>query len=208
MGQKETVFLAIALLSATPVRADHGALSLDVGVGAAGLSLAAPYGPNSGHMLAIDFEAMLGLRYALTNELEFTLAGSFEPELSYTRDNVLVTASESGAVSGTVAFALSQFGVVAGVRYVRGSVWKFVVGLEGGWNHRSYSEIQFTYANGQSTLPSFGTDNLVLQPVLGVEFAFSDHWSASLLSRFTVLIGPDSTVGASLILSFSYSWFL
>ena len=209
MGQKETVLFLIALLSAAPALADHGALSLDMSVGGAGLSLAAPYAPNGGRMVAVDFEAMLGLRYALTNELEFTLAGYFEPELPYSADNVPVTLPpSSNPVSGAVTFSLSQFGIVAGIRYVRGAVWKLVVGLEGGWNHRSYSGIQFAFASGQPDLPSFGTDNIVLQPLLGVEFAFADHWSVSLLSRFTVLIGPDATVGASLMLSISYSWFL
>jgi hypothetical protein len=209
MGQKGTVLFLIALLCATPAHADHGALSVDVAAGGAALSLAAPYAPSGGHTFVVDFEAMLGLRYAVTNELEFTLAGYFEPQLGYSEANVPVTLPPSSKpVSGTVAFSLSQFGVVAGIRYVQGSVWKLVVGLEGGWNHRSYSGIQFAFASGQPNLPSFGTDNIVLQPLVGVEFAFADHWSLSLLSRFTVLIGPDATVGASLMLSISYSWFL
>src|SRR5271155_594152 len=137
MGQKKALILVLALLSARPAQADHGALSLDVGVGGAGLSLAAPYAPNGGNTFVVDFEAMVGLRYAVTNELEFTLAGYFEPQLPYSQENAPVTLPPSMApVFGTVAFSLSQFGVVAGVRYVRGSVWKLVVGLEGGWNHR------------------------------------------------------------------------
>jgi hypothetical protein len=208
-GRTEALVFFIAALATTSASADHGALSLDLSVGGAGLSLPAPYAVSGPSTFAVDFEAMLGLRYAVTNELEFTLAGSYEPRLSYSLQNEMVTIPPStGPTAGTVAFALGQYGVVAGVRYVRGSVWKLVLGLEGGWNHRSYSGVHFTFDGGEQALPSFGTDNIVIQPLLGVECAFADHWSLSLLSRFTALIGPDATVGASLMLSISYSWFL
>jgi hypothetical protein len=201
-------FALAALVVVTPVHADRGALSLDVGVGAAGLSLAAPYASSGGNIAAVDFEAMLGLRFAVTNELEFTLAGYYEPDVSYMHNSVTITEEKYGSFSGNVTHSLSAFGLVAGIRYVRGTVWKLVVGLEGGWNHRAYSGIQFEYPGNQATLPSFGTDNIVIQPLVGVEWAFADHWSASLLPRFTILIGPDATIGASLMLSISYSWFL
>lgn len=202
---------AVALLSllvATPAAADRGALSLDISLGAAGLSLPAPYASSGGTILAVDFEAMLGLRYAVTNELEFTLAGYFEPNASYTHNNVTLTQAAYGSTTGNLTHSLSTYGIVAGIRYVRGAVWKLVVGLEGGWNHRTYAGIQFAFTGNQAALPGFPTDNIILQPFLGVEWAFADHWSASLLPRFTLLIGPDSTVGASLMLCVSYSWFL
>jgi hypothetical protein len=201
-------FVLVSLLVATPAMADRGALSLDISLGAAALSLPAPYASSGGNILAADFEAMLGLRYAVTNELEFTLAGYFEPNVSYTHNNVTLTQVAYGSTTGNLTHSLSTYGIVAGIRYVRGAVWKLVVGLEGGWNHRTYSGIQFVFAGNQAALPGFPTDNIVLQPLLGVEWAFADHWSASLLPRFSFLIGPDSTVGASLMLGISYSWFL
>jgi hypothetical protein len=83
-----------------------------------------------------------------------------------------------------------------------------VVGVESGWSHRSYSGFQTTGLLGLGpSLDHFVTDNIVIQPLVGVEWAFADHWSASLIPRFTVLIGPDSTVGFSLMLSISYAWF-
>lgn len=201
-------FALITFLAATPACADRGALSVDIGLGVAGLSLPAPYASSGGNLLAVDFEAMLELRYAVTNELEFTLAGYFEPNVSYTHHNVTLTQVEYGSTTGNLTHSLSAYGILAGIRYVRGSVWKLVVGLEAGWNHRTYSGIQFSFAGNQAALPGFPTDNIVLQPLLGVEWAFADHWSASLLPRFTILIGPDATVGASLMLSVAYSWFL
>ncbi len=194
------------LCSAAPARADRGALSLDVGAGAAGLDLAAPYTLGEGTTVGVGFEAMVGLRYAVINELEFTVAAYFEPSVGYTHDDVTVVTS-SGDFPGTVTNSLHLFGVVGGVRYVNGAVWKLVAGLEVGWCHRAYTGLQF---NGMTSfaLPNFPTDNLVLQPLLGVEWAFADHWSASLLPRFTILVGPDPTLGASVLLTISYSWFL
>ncbi len=195
-----------ALLTATPARADRGALSLDLSAGAAGLSLPAPYTLGEGTTVGVGFEAMVGLRYAVINELEFSVAAYYEPSVGYTHDDVTVVTS-GGDFTGTLTNSLHLFGVVGGVRYVNGSVWKLVAGLEVGWCHRAYSGIQFSGMTSFA-LPNFPTDNLVLQPLLGVEWAFADHWSASLLPRFTLLIGPDPTLGASVLLSISYSWFL
>jgi len=195
-------------LAAAPAPAERGALSLDLGAGIAGLNLAAPYTNGEASAVGIGFEAMLGLRYALLNELEFTVAAYFEPNVGYVYDGVSVKPPPSpNSLQGTLTTTVHLFGAVGGIRYVNGLVWKLVVGLEVGWCHRAYSGLQFT---GQSNfaIPGFGTDNLVLQPLLGVEWAFADHWSASLLPRFTLLIGPDSTFAASVLLTLSYSWFL
>jgi hypothetical protein len=209
MGHRPAMLAVFTLLGASSAYADHGALSLDLSVGAAGLSLAAPFQVNGANIPAIDVEVMLGLRYAVMNELEFTLAGFFEPKVTYTHDDVSIQPeNESGLLKGSVSHFLSLYGLVAGIRYVHGAVWKLVVGLEGGWCHRSYSGGVFSNGESPLKLPDFTTDNIVLQPLVGVEWAFADHWSASLLPRFTVLIGPDATVGASLMLSISYSWFL
>jgi hypothetical protein len=208
LGNRPAVVVVTAFLAANSAFADRGALSLDVGVGAAGLSLAAPYQVSGANIPAVDFEAMLGLRYALTNELEFTLAGFFEPKVMYTHDDVSIQQEDSGPVVGDVSHFLSVYGVVAGIRYVHGTVWKLVIGLEGGWCHRSYTGVVFSGTKAPVPLPSFPTDNILLQPLVGVEWAFADHWSVSLLPRFMVLIGPDATVGVSLMLSISYSWFL
>lgn len=195
-----------ALLFAAPAHADRGALSIDVGAGAAGLSLPAPYAQGTGNTVGVGFESMVGLRYAVTNALEFTVAAYFEPAIGYTH-NAVTLVTPNGTFSGTVTNSLYFLGAVGGVRYVAGSVWKLVLGLEAGWCHRVYTGVQF---NGAVSIPleGFNTDNFLLQPLFGVEWAFADHWSASLIPRFMVLIGPDPTLGASLLLSISYAWFL
>jgi hypothetical protein len=206
-GRGGGLLLLGALLAAVPARADRGALSFDLSAGGAGLNLPAPYAISSGETFGVGFEGMLGVRYAVLNELEFTLAAYFEPNVTYTHDNI--TVAPNGGPHGDLTHSLYLFGVVGGVRYVTGSVWKLVMGLEGGWCHRVYSQIE---GNGQLALvpsfPDFTTDNIVIQPLLGVEWAFADHWSLSLIPRFTVLIGPDPTIGVSVMLSISYSWFL
>jgi len=195
-----------ALLGAAPAQADRGALSLDVGVGAAGLNLPAPYASGAGYTVGVGFETTVGLRYALTHALEFTVAGYFAPSVTYTHNGVTLV-TPNGSFPGTVTNSLYFLGAVGGVRYVAGSVWKLVLGLEAGWCHRVYTDVHF---NGPVSFPldSFNTNNFVLQPLLGVEWAFADHWSVSLIPRAMVLIGPDPTVGASLLLSISYAWFL
>lgn len=205
IGRRQGLLAVSLFLAATPALADHGALSLDLGTGAAGLVLPAPYAVSGQTIFAANFEVMLGLRYAITNEFELTFAGFYEPPVTYTHDDVTVV-EQAAHLSGNESHSLFRFGVLGGVRYVRGSVWKLVVGLEAGWSHRSYSNFQSTGDLG--FLPHFCTDNTVIQPLVGVEWAFADHWSASLIPRFTVLLGPDSTVGFSLMLSISYSWFL
>jgi hypothetical protein len=195
-----------ALLSTATAHADRGALSLDIGAGAAGLNLPAPYASGAGNTVGIGFETMVGLRYALTNAFEFTVAGYFAPSVGYTHNGVTLV-TPNGSFPGTVTNTLYFVGAVGGVRYVAGSVWKLVVGLEAGWCHRVYTGVHF---DGTVSFPldSFTTNNFVLQPLLGVEWAFADHWSVSLIPRFIVLIGPDPTLGASLLVSISYAWFL
>ncbi len=202
------MLVVAGLLSAAPAQADRGALSLDVGAGAAGLNLPAPYATGGGNTVGVGFETMVGLRYALTNALEFTAAAYFEPNVTYVHDGVGVQVpGNARPLPGTVTNSLYFVGAVGGLRYVGGSVWKLVVGLEAGWCHRVYTGVRFD-GSASFPLPSFSTNNFVLQPLLGVEWAFADHWSASLIPRFMVLIGPDATLGASLLLSISYSWFL
>ena len=210
-GRSKNILAAGALLLATPALADRGALSVDVGAGAAAMNLAAPYASTGTTTLLLDFQAVVGLRYALTNELEFTATVFFEPRVGYTFKNVAIQPpAPSEALQGSVAGSVYLWGVTGGVRYVTGLIWRLVAGLEVGWCQRVYSGIQFIQATNGQAIPliGFSTGNLVLQPVLGVEWDFADHWSAALLPRFTVLVGPDATVGASLVLSFSYSWFL
>jgi hypothetical protein len=203
---------AATLLAATPAVADGGALSFDLSAGVSGLNVAAPYAANGSNTFGVGFEAMLGMRYAITNAVEVTAAAYYQPNTGYSHGGVTVAPPDTlPFANGSLTHSLYLFGLLGGARYVTGSVWKLVVGLELGWCHRVYSSFVFVDSHGVQQnlgLQDFSTDNIVFQPLVGVEWAFADHWSASLIPRFTVLIGPDATVGVSLLLSFSYSWFL
>jgi hypothetical protein len=83
------------------------------------------------------------------------------------------------------------------------------------WCHRAYYGVQhindsdpanpFDYQLG---LSSFGRDNLVVSPAVGVEWDFADRWSVTAVPRADVLLGHDSTVAVTAVILFSYSWYL
>jgi hypothetical protein len=203
----------VGSLVAGPVWADRGALNVELGTGLTSLALGPPYAQRGSRTWTLALSASLGLRYALTNQLELSVAGFDEFPAQANHPEVLVATADSGTFSGTLHYELSRFGVVAGARYATGLVARLLFGLEAGWSHRAYSAIQLLDPAGPGApdiglgLQDFGTDSLVLQPLLGLEWAFADHWSALLLARFTVLIGPEPTFGISLGLSISYGWF-
>jgi hypothetical protein len=100
------------------------------------------------------------------------------------------------------------------MRYVFGTVLRPFFGIEGGWTHRTYSAVHHVNTNVQPNqdynlgLSDFGADNLLLQPLVGVEWGFADHASVSLIGRVPILLGPEATFGFSVSLLFSYSWYL
>jgi hypothetical protein len=101
-----------------------------------------------------------------------------------------------------------------GARYLVGMVWRLTLGLDVGWSHRSYSNFHHIDVSGSEPvdyelgLPNFTTDNLIVAPVVGVEWAAGDHWSLSLLPRTELLLGPDPTVALTVPLVLSWSWYL
>ena len=154
-----------------------------------------------------------GVRYGLTNAVELTLGGVYDLPAHVTHAGASIPTVDNGTFTGTLGYELSRFGVLGGVRYVTGLVVRLTVGAELGWSHRSYSIPQLrdpTRAGAPDYglgLPDLAVDDLVVQPGVGVEWAFADHWSASLLLRTTLLLGPEPVVGLSGGLTLSYGWF-
>jgi hypothetical protein len=202
------------LLGTTPASADRGALSLDLGGGASALRIAAPYVVTPSSTWAIAPSIDVGLRYAWTNAVELTLSGFYDVPVHSTHPNVSVQPPDSGPLPGTLTHDLARFGVTVGLRYVSGTILRPFVGLEGGWSHRAYSDVHHVNTSVEPNqdyglaLSDFGTDNILLQPVLGLEWAFADHASLSVLARVPILLGPEATFGFSASLLFSYSWYL
>lgn len=206
------VALAV-LLVPTVTRADHGALSLDLGTGIAALALRPPYAQSGDGSWTLALSVSFGVRYALTNQLELRLGGFDDLPVHVSHPGASVPTVDSGAFSGRLEYELSRFGVLASVRYVSGLVFRFCIGGELGWSHRSYSGLQLRDTTRAGTpdyglgLPDLGIDSLVLQPLVGLEWAFADHWSASLVLRLTALLSPEPAVGISSTVSISYGWF-
>ena len=193
--------------------ADRGALSLDLGTGFTALALRSPYAQSGATGWALAVSVSAGVRYGLTNAVELTLGGVYDLPAHVTHAGASIPTVDSGTFTGTLGYELSRFGVLGGVRYVTGLVVRLTVGAELGWSHRSYSIPQLrdpTRAGAPDYglgLPDLAVDDLVVQRGVGVEWAFADHWSASLLLRTTLLLGPEPVVGLSGGLTLSYGWF-
>ena len=206
--------VAFALIWANSARADKYALSIDAGAGAAAHSVAAPFTTSSPREWGSGFTFWLGSRYAVTNGLEVSASGFFEPSAPYYHSGAVVE-TDNGRFSGTLAHRYQRFGAVAGARVLLGSVVRLVAGLELGWCRRSFSDFHHYDVSDpaepqdyQLGLPDFTTDNLLLVPTLGVEWAFADHLSVALLPRLHWLVGPEPTLALTGTLTFSYAWYL
>jgi hypothetical protein len=203
----------VALLLCPVAHADHGALSLDLGTGGTALALRPPYAERGSTGWSFAVSVSFGLRYALTNQLELTLGGFYDLRAHVTHSRVSIPTVDSGTFTGTLEYERSRFGVLAGVRYVTGLVVRLSVGAELGWSHSSDSAFQLR-DTARAGAPDFGLglsdlalDDLVFQPGVGLEWAFADHWSASLLLRVTALFGPEPAFGLSGTVVISYGWF-
>ena len=202
------------VVTAGVASADRGALTVDVGGGMTALRLGTPFARPQVAVNGFAPTVWLGGRYALTNEVEFGVAGFFEPPVTYWHHGVTVP-TERGAFPGTLTHRMHRYGALVGARYLHGMVWRLTVGLDLGWSRRSYSG--FLHLDPSSPagpidyeldLPAFRTDNVVLAPVAGIEWAAGDHWSISLLPRLELLLGPDPTVALTVPLTLSWSWYL
>ncbi len=194
--------------------ADRGALTVDVGGGVTGLRLGAPFARPQVAVNGVAPAVWLGGRYALRNELELALGGFYEPPVTYWHHNVTVP-TERGEFPGTLTHRMHRYGAVVGARYLHGMVWRATVGLDVGWSRRGYSDfthLDVSEVSGpidyELALPAFRTDNFLLAPVVGLEWAAGDHWSLSLLPRVELLLGPDPTVAITVPLTLSWSWYL
>jgi hypothetical protein len=204
---------ATLLLCPLIARADRGALSVELGTGVTALALRPSYAESGSIGWSLALSVSFGLRYAVTNQLELTLHGSYDLPVHVSHPGTSIPTVDSGTFTGTQEYELSRFGVLAGVRYVTGLVVRFSIGAELGWSHRSYSELVLRDPARPGApdfglgLPGLALDNVVLQPGVGLEWAFADHWSASVLVRLTALLSPEPAFGFSGTLAISYSWF-
>lgn len=212
MDPLRPLFIAF-VLAAPAVFGDRGAITVDVGGGLTALSVAAPFADPSKRLTSSAPVAWLGGRYAFSNSFEVGAAGFYEPSVNLFHNGVNVE-SRNGSFPGTLNHQLHRYGGLLGARYVRGMVFRFTAGLDLGWSHRVYGgfrHIDDTDATNPVDygldLPAFTTDNLIIAPLAGVEWAAGDHWSISVLPRFELLVGPDMTYAVTVPLVISWSWY-
>jgi len=216
------LILLAATLSSAPVLADRGALTVEAGAGAAGTLLPAPTPPaftiTTGATTGLTAGAgWLGARYALSNQLEVSVSAFYEPRVSVFHNGVVLQPAEPPATAfpGTLSHRLVEYGGLAGARWVTGSVWRFIVTCELGWARRLYSG--FTHYDDRATsgavdyrlsLADTTADAVLLSLGGGLEWAFADKLSLSLIPRIQLAAGSAVVPSVVIPLVVSYSWYL
>lgn len=193
--------------------ADRGAVSVEAGGGMSGLVVAAPYATEAKPLNSLAPAVLVGGRYALRDSLEVSGSAYFEFPVALWHNGVTVV-TPNGSFPGSLTHQMYRYGGQAGARFVLGMVWRLHLGLELGWSHRVYSGFQHIDDTGAALvdyklgLPDFSTDNLVVAPVVGLEWAAGDHWSLAIMPRAQALLGPDATFALVVPLTFSWSFYL
>jgi len=204
-------------------QADRGALTLDVGGGGTVLLLSAPFTARSAPLLSTMASGRIGLRYALSDAFEVTLDGTYEPRVTAYHSGVTVDTSHPdftgpdagrGLFNGTLTHSVERRALAAGARWIWGSVFRFHVGLDLGWSQRVYDRFDHIDLSASSPrshglrIRPLALSSLLFAPVAGLEWAFADKWSVSLMPRLEMLVGPAPLVGVAVPLVLSHSWYL
>lgn len=212
MGIRAVILAAALGLAPTVAAADRGALTLELGPAVSVLAASPSQGTGSS-TLGTGAGGTTGIRYAISNSLELAATGFWEAPADYFHANVEV-GSATGTVRGTLSERTQRYGALAGVRFVHGYVWRLHLGAEVGWAHESYTRRDLIDVSVPGNEHSFGlglrnraTDSLVLAPVAGFEWQFTDHWSLSVMPRVHLQVSRKSQVALVLPATVGYSWF-
>lgn len=198
-----------------PAWADRGALSVDVAVGGAAVGVPAPLTASPVSTVSFDVSVLAGVRYALSNLVELSVSGFFEPPATLFHNDVTLRL-DSGDYPGTLKHELMRYGAQAGARLVFGMRFRFHVGLELGWAQLAYSKlVHYDTRNPEAavdyglTLADDTRNHLVVSPVAGIEWAAGDKWSFAVLPRAQLMVGSAAVAWAIILpLQFSWSWYL
>ena len=212
----------LVLCLALPAQADRGALTFELGGGGSGTLLTAP--SPGGFTLRTSTTTpvtsgtgWLGVRYALSNNLELGVSGFYEPTVSVFHNQIVLDSATppTSTFPGTLNHRHSAYGALAGARWVMGSVWRFSFGLDVGWARRNYTALAH-YDDRNPTaatdyrlpLTDFATDMALLSAATGLEWAFSDKLSIAVLPRVHFGLGRGGVPALVLPVVVSYSWYL
>jgi hypothetical protein len=157
--------------------------------------------------------AVVGARYAISNGMELSLSGFFQPTVSVFHNGVTLTASDT-PFPGTLVHGYGAYGGALGGRLLWGSEWRLTAGAELGWARRQYSALQqindrvspaVDYRLGLNDLT---VDSISVAAVVGVEWVFADSMSVSLLPRVELLPGRELAISVVLPVQISFSFYL
>lgn len=207
------VFIAAAL-ALTPglAAADRGALTVE----AAPALTVLPSSPSQGSgstTMGSAAGGLVGVRYGLRNDLELTGVVFYEAPATYFHSGVQL-GTGSGSLNGTLTERTDRYGVLVGVRFVRGLAWRLHLGAEIGWSHQRYWERDLVDVSDPSNAHTFGlglrdetSDALVLAPLAGIEWQITDHWTICATPRLELMVGGASRVALMLPVTVGYSWY-
>ncbi len=212
----KTFAIVAGLVAIAPrsAQADRGALTVEL---APVITWWPSMGPAVGSGSGVNGTTgggLIGIRYALRNDLEFTASGFYERPADFTTPGTTVD-TEAGPLTGTLTARTSRWGLLAGGRWVHGLVWRWFVGGELGWLQESFTQMDLINVSDPSNPQSFGLaladrtgGAFVISPLAGVEWQFKDHWSLAFTPRVQVMVGGVGKVGVVLPVSVGYSWYV
>lgn len=161
--------------------------------------------------------ATLGVRFALTNHLEISAAGFYDPPVTIFHNGVGLTpiGQSTEPLVGTLADRYSRFGGFAGARWIWGTVWRFSLGCELGWVRQSFSSLVHyddrdpaAAVDYRLALHDVVADSALVSASTGLEWVFADNMSVALIPRLQLSLGRGLTPAVTVPLVFSFSWYL
>ena len=202
----------VALLGPVMTRADRGALSLEAGPVLSGARI--PPGAGAGASVAGTLGGVsLGVRYAIRNELELTARGEWFKAASFFQDGTTVTTPD-GVFFGQAQAQVGRQSAAVGARWVHGLVWRVTAGIEVGWMRVSYESLDLVDVSDPGTPRTFGLalgsrsrNALTASPSAGVEWAITDHLTASLALRLDAALGQAGISALTVPVTVSWSFY-
>ncbi len=192
--------------------ADRGALSLEAGGIVVGVRAEPAVGAGDAVTGTVG-GVSVGTRYALSNHLELTGTLDWFTPAAFYNDNTVITTS-NGTFAGQLQSRLGGYSASAGARYVTGLVWRLHAGAEVGWLHRSFTRIDLIDVSRPAYPTSFGlglgtrkADNVMVSPMVGIEWLVSDRLSLAVIPRVQLMLGSPGAVWVTVPLTISYSWY-
>ena len=203
----------LALVTPLAAKADQGAITIDAGAGASVLRVMAPYADSATSQVGSAPAIWIDGRYALTNWLELSATTFAETSVPFYVAGTTIT-SDAGKLSGTLQMRARRYGLLGGVRLLRGNVWRVVIGADVGWALSAYSSMHLIDDSGASAgrdyglaLPDKSVNSLVLAPTVGVSWV-GDKLSVTVLPRFEALAGGGTTWAVTVPVTIGWDWYL